>query len=241
MSSPFSTTPRSYGFGKTWFDFNGTVGNTYNIISDVDLQVNMYFGGGPFPGQTFVTKVGVRTGGDRLTVSECGYSCLTATVDGYAGGAALAPNTLHTLPSSGTTVRVTPGANSTVEVETVTYRLLLSSPVQDTVWREGVEDTPHLDMAAELLAKPTSPGGILGDTAAYLATGTAGGGHVMRPGGEYVVGDLWATTCDACTYVAATAVRSLAGGLRAASVRLAMAAVRRGGRRVALATAGVSH
>jgi len=211
------------------------------FLASQDLQVNMLFSGGPFPGQTFVTAVGVTTGSDKLTVKECGYSCITATVEGYGGGKALATGKLHSLPASGTTVRVTSGPNSTVEVETPVYRLLFSSPIQDTAWRNGVEDTAHVDLASELLGKPTDPSGILGDTAAFLAEGRAANPDwKMRAGGDYVVDSLFATSCATCTYTAA-AVRAVVGSLRDASARLGMAAVRRAGRRVPLAVAGLSH
>jgi len=38
LKSPYAYSqgdPHYYGFNKVWFDFNGTVGNYYNIISDV--------------------------------------------------------------------------------------------------------------------------------------------------------------------------------------------------------------
>eukprot|EP00168_Porphyra_purpurea_P004652 TRINITY_DN15667_c0_g1_i1.p1 TRINITY_DN15667_c0_g1~~TRINITY_DN15667_c0_g1_i1.p1 ORF type:complete len:189 (-),score=51.44 TRINITY_DN15667_c0_g1_i1:89-655(-) len=151
----------------------------------------MFFSGGPFAGQTFVTAVGVTTGSDKLTVRECGYGCITATAEGYGGGKALAANVLHSLPASGTTVRVTVDTNSTVEIETPVYRLLLSSPIKDVVWRNGVEDTPHVDAAAELLGKPTDPSGLLGDSADFwprggrpTPTGRCGPGRPMRSTGS---------------------------------------------------------
>jgi len=38
LKSPYAYSqgdPHYYGFNKVWFDFNGTIGNYYNIISDV--------------------------------------------------------------------------------------------------------------------------------------------------------------------------------------------------------------
>ncbi|KAK1867176.1 hypothetical protein I4F81_009685 [Pyropia yezoensis] len=240
--------PHFYGFNHAWFDFAGARNQAFNLISDAAVHVNAAFIGGPVAGQTFMGKVGIQAGGgvDRVSIAHCGYSCIEATVN----GAALVADK-ETVTPSGARLLLTRGENATVEFEDATYRLKVSSPIADTVWKGGAEDTPHLDIAAELLGYPTDPHGVLGQTARHLtsaavsrsavdedAAASADDFAIEGVDADYRVSGLFEADCVTSRFVARSA-REIA------AVRMAAA---RGGRKLlsvvehgrkAIATAGV--
>ncbi|GAB0492084.1 hypothetical protein MMPV_003343 [Pyropia vietnamensis] len=239
--------PHFYGFNHAWFDFTGVRDQVFNLISDAAVHVNAAFIGGPLAGQTFMGKVGIQAGGgvDRVSIAHCGYSCIEATVN----GAPLVADKEVVTPS-GARLLLTRGENATVEFEDATYRLKVSSPIADTVWKGGAEDTPHLDIAAELLGYPTDPHGVLGQTARHLTSAAVSRSAVDDDAAaaddfaiegvdaDYRVSGLFETDCVTSRFVARPA-------REVAAVRAAAA---RGGRKLlsvvehgrkAIATAGV--
>jgi len=239
--------PHFYGFNHAWFDFTGVKDQVFNLLSDDAIHVNAAFIGGPQAGQTFMGELGIQAGGgvDRVAIAHCGYSCIKATVNDVPLAAEK-----ETVLASGARLLLTRGENATVEYVGPTYRFKVSSPIADTVWKGGAEDTPHLDVAAELLAYPTDPHGVLGQTARHLtsarmavgdgeAAAADGSGFAMEGvDADYRVSGLFETDCITSRFVARPA-------LEVAAVRAAAA---RGGRkllsavdrtRVAIAVAGV--
>ncbi|KAK1869208.1 hypothetical protein I4F81_011689 [Pyropia yezoensis] len=109
-------------------------------------------------------KVCIQAGGgvDRVSTE---YSCVESTVN----GAALVADK-ETATPSGARLLLTRGENAAVEFEDATYRLKVLSPMADTLWKGGAEDTFHLDIAAELLGCPTDPHGVLGQSARHLTS-----------------------------------------------------------------------
>lgn len=243
--------PHFYGFNRAWFDFDGARDQVFNLLSDAAVHVNAAFIGGPVPGQTFMGEIGIQAGGgvDRVSIAHCGYSCIEATVNGEPLVA-----DAETVTPSGARLLLTRGENATVEFEDATYRLKVSSPIADTVWKGGAEDTPHLDIAAELLGYPTDPHGVLGQTARHLtsaavsrtavdedkeADAAAADGFAMDGvDADYRVSGLFETDCVTSRFVARSA-REVAA-VRAAAARggrKLLAVAERG--RKAIATAGV--
>eukprot|EP00168_Porphyra_purpurea_P019516 TRINITY_DN7814_c0_g1_i1.p4 TRINITY_DN7814_c0_g1~~TRINITY_DN7814_c0_g1_i1.p4 ORF type:complete len:112 (+),score=31.70 TRINITY_DN7814_c0_g1_i1:266-601(+) len=79
-------------------------------------------------------SLGILAGGgvDRVAIAHCGYSCIKATVN----DAPLVADH-ETVLASGARLLLTTGENATVEYVGPTYRLKVSSPIADTVWKGG--------------------------------------------------------------------------------------------------------
>jgi len=151
--------PHFKGFDGSSYYFDGEAGLDYNIITDAGIQVNAHFIRLNALKGTYMGRLGVRFGEYSLTFDP---------TFGLFFNGSLLTNSQVELDNAAFSIERSAGNRFRFVFQDETWMLVASVAVE-----KGETGEAYINLQASLLGDVTDPHGILGQTARFIATGTA--------------------------------------------------------------------